>query len=64
MQTTRDDLAIGYVECAECGHPIETHPKGCASQVDGCPCTETFTQADVRRLRRSAGLPVRWKPER
>jgi hypothetical protein len=46
----------GYVECGECGHPIEQH------DTDGCDigCTERWSRAEIRRVRLREGLPARW----
>lgn len=59
----RDDLAIGYVECTECGHPIENHTagNGCAELGGECPCTENWTRAEVAQVRKREGLPARRK---
>ena len=51
----------GYVECGECGHPIEEHGlKGCetcAGFDEPGGCAERWTKADIRRRRRELGLP-------
>lgn len=52
-----------YVECDECGDPIEIHgPKGCTRRFAdaACTCPAAFTRADVTRLRREAGLPAKY----
>jgi hypothetical protein len=49
----------GFVECSECGHPIEQHdPKGCRLAGDECTCTEKWTQLQIRAARESYGLPA------
>lgn len=60
----RDDLAGGYVECTECGHPIENHGArtGCDDIGGECPCNVDWTRDDIRRVRREEGLPARWNP--
>ena len=51
-----------YVECAECGHPLERHtPQGCDS-IAGCDCPTRWTVREVERARRHAGLPGRFHP--
>lgn len=53
-----------YVECDECGHPIERHDTtGCHTLPDeACTCPVRFTRDDIRRLRREAGLPTTFNP--
>jgi hypothetical protein len=55
----------GYVECAECGHPVEQHDTG------GCdPCRQggvslclvKWTKTEIRNLRRREGLPAAYSP--
>jgi hypothetical protein len=62
---TPQDEGNDYVECAECGHPLERHTmKGCDSQAEGCPCREAWSYRRISEERRTAGLPVsfeRWK---
>jgi hypothetical protein len=49
----------GYVECGECGHPIEQHDTdGC--DITECGCTEKWSRAEIRRVRLREGLPARW----
>lgn len=51
----RDD---GYVECTECGHPIEQHgTEGCTV----CFCGVVWTVAEIKRTRRREGLPGEWR---
>lgn len=50
-----------YVECDECGHPIEVHDRaGCHSTGSECTCRAGWTVAEIRRARREAGLPARY----
>ncbi len=55
----------GYIECSECGHPIEQHDKkGCVVCRDAgapSPCTETWTKTEIRNRRIWDGLPPRWE---
>lgn len=48
------------VECQECGHPIESHDtKGCQESLgEPCLCPTRWTKAEIRRVRREAGLPA------
>lgn len=58
----RDDLAMGYVECDECGCPIEQHDTtGCRSGNEGCTCGVTWTRDEIRRVRKSEGLSATYK---
>lgn len=60
---TPDEASGGYVECDECGHPIEDHlPRGCSVAIDGqaCACTQRWTKAEIRKARVSNGLPAQW----
>lgn len=53
----------GYVECSECGHPVEQHDtKGCELCRDGgiSNCPTAWTKAQIRGLRRREGLPARY----
>ena len=51
-----------YVECSECGHPLERHSiKGCDWQTDGCTCRARWTVREIQAQRREAGLPVKFK---
>lgn len=51
-----------YIECAECGHPLERHSTaGCDFQDEGCTCRDRWTVREVERLRREAGLTVKFK---
>lgn len=54
-QDRGDDAAIGYVECAECGQPIELH----TLQGLGA-CTERWTRAEITEVRKRRGLPSRF----
>lgn len=60
---TRLDEGEGYVECAECGHPLERHTMaGC--DLEGCSCAAKWSYRRISEQRRAAGLPVsfeRWK---
>jgi hypothetical protein len=63
----RDEAqAAGYVECSECGHPIEKHDThGCPWSFDDyrCPCTEKLTIIEINVIRKDYGLPgLRWRP--
>ena len=65
MSSEREQAqADGYVECSECGHPIERHTgDGCAVCVDaGQPCPAVWSTGDVQTYRRSLGLPGKWEP--
>lgn len=55
----------GYVECSECGHPVEQHDtEGCgvcrtgAELLGTLNCPTTWTKAEIRDLRRREGLPA------
>jgi hypothetical protein len=50
----------GYVECSECGHPVEQHDvDGCdVCQTGGTNCPTKWTKAQIRDLRRREGLPA------
>jgi hypothetical protein len=51
--------AAGYVECSECGHPVEEHDNDGCSHVDDdydCPCDERLTISDIDRIRADYGL--------
>lgn len=50
-------LTDGYVECDECGHPIETHDTAGCHEVDGCPCPVTLTAREIADIRVREGLP-------
>ncbi len=54
-----------YVECSECGHPLERHTiYGCEALVEPCGCTASWSIKRISEQRRAAGLPVsfeRWK---
>lgn len=52
-----------YVECAECGHPLERHDlRGCDQQVEGCTCTRRWTVRQIQAIRREEGLPGHFNP--
>lgn len=57
MEQARED---GYVECTECGHPIEQHDMASCYSVPGCQCPYTWTQHAIRQYRIELGLPARW----
>jgi hypothetical protein len=60
---TPQPLEDGYVECGECGHPIEAHDRqGCCACGGECPCLEAWTEAEIRRVRRREGLPGIYDP--
>ncbi len=53
MRQTQAQLD-GYVECAECGAPVEDHDR------DGYPdlgCTVSWTKRAIGDLRQAEGLP-------
>lgn len=51
----------GYVECSECGHPVELHDRGgCRAISMMCSCAVGWTRKEIERLRRENGLPGRW----
>jgi len=54
-------LTDGYVECDECGHPIEAHDMTGCHEVDGCPCPVTFATREVEDIRVREGLPRKWE---
>lgn len=62
--TTPQPERDGYVECDECGHPIEEHDtKGCQTALDEpCPCPDRYTKAEIRAIRVRNSLPARWTP--
>lgn len=63
MRITRDDLAGNYVECGGCGHPIEHHDgDGCQLRTEGCDCRDSWTRAEVRRVRQREGLTGTYNP--
>lgn len=50
-----------YVECAECGHPIEqTGADGECVAVPGCPCPIRWSTAAIKAARQRVGLPARY----
>jgi hypothetical protein len=52
------DQGNDYVECNECGHPLERHTtKGC----DHCECGTSWTVKEIQQARKDAGLPVKFK---
>lgn len=61
----RDDISGGYVECTECGHPIELHDTtGCQTGTgDGtCTCRVSWTKKAIRAYRQSQGLRASYDP--
>lgn len=47
----------GYVECTECGHPIEQHStQACL----GCTCSVRWTKQEIIKVRKANGLPAKW----
>lgn len=57
-RATADADSASYVECAECGHPLEQHGlKGCNWQSDGCGCATRWTVKEIMAQRRAVGLP-------
>ncbi len=55
MRSQDDDLAIGYVQCEECGRPIEAHT---SKGLEDCP--ERWTHAEVVQIRKMRGLPGKY----
>lgn len=52
-----------YVECDECGHPLERHTTaGCDAVGGECPCRARWTVREIGEARRAAGLTVKFKP--
>lgn len=51
-----------YVECVECGHPLESHRRtGCEAPGDArCGCPTRWTVREVEAARAREGLPRRW----
>lgn len=49
----------GYVECGECGAPIEQHNKN-GSTLPDSTCKEKWTKKEIVRVRIREGLPGRW----
>jgi hypothetical protein len=61
MTRTRDADHNDYVQCEECGCPVEGHGRnGCTNLGGECPCRVPWTAAEIRTARREAGLPARW----
>jgi len=66
IRTPRTDSdATDYVECSNCGHPVETHDMtGCARYwEEPCPCKISWRKSEIRNYRKSQGLPatsVKW----
>lgn len=63
-----DDYDGGdYIDCTECGHPIEDHrPDGCHTlddrdDADPCTCTARWTIKAIQAFRRSYSLPGEWR---
>ncbi len=61
-RTIRDDLAAGYVECSECGYPIERHDLSGYRVDDGVQCHVAWTKEEIRRVRKENGLPASFNP--
>lgn len=57
---SRTAREAGYVECAECGHPIEQHDTDGCQAVDGCRCPVRLTKTEIVSIRRRYGLPGRF----
>jgi len=55
-----DPREDGYVECTECGHPVERHGSEGCWQIKDCTCTVSWTQREIEDLRQREGLPRRW----
>jgi hypothetical protein len=50
-----------YVQCEECGCPVEGHDRnGCRNLGGECACRVPWTAAEIKAARREAGLPARW----
>lgn len=64
-----DTDGANYVECTECGHPLERHGlAGCEAMdgidrndPDGCSCTTRWTVKAIMAIRRDHGLPGNWR---
>lgn len=52
-----------YIDCTECGHPVESHsPDGCRAGYGGpCGCSARWTIKAIKALRRRHGLPGEWR---
>ena len=56
-----------YVDCTECGDPVEGHDReGChahdgRTDADPCNCPARWTVKEIMALRRSYGLPGEWR---
>jgi hypothetical protein len=57
MIRTSQPLQDGYIECDECGHPVEAHVGGC-NEVDGCLCSQRWTVRAIQAIRMREGLPA------
>jgi len=49
-----------YVECSECGHPLERHGLG-GCDGEECPCRVRWTVREIQEARRAEGLPIKYK---
>lgn len=67
MRMPRNDSDFaGYVECSECGHPLERHTMaGCDWRADedgnGCGCTVAWSVRRIGEERRAAGMSGSFK---
>lgn len=60
-QSYSDADFTDYVQCEECGCPIEGHDRnGCHNLGGECACRVQWTTAEIRKARKEAGLPARW----
>jgi RNA polymerase-binding transcription factor DksA len=57
-----EDHAAGYVECSECGHPIERHDLDGCQAAEWCACKVRWTKMAIVKARRRIGLPGRYDP--
>jgi hypothetical protein len=63
MSRQPQDESNNYVECTECGHPIEEHGLGgCeVNRDERCPCLVKWTKAAIRECRVAVGLPASYR---
>lgn len=57
-------LRDGYVECDECGHPLEDHgAAGCQAlpKVEPCSCPVRITAREIEDIRAREGLPRKYE---
>lgn len=52
----------GYVECSECGAPIEQHDVSGFDDGSGKTCTTGWSTCEIENYRQACGLPRKWKP--